>query len=81
MDEAEAGGVRRRAVAELGGLTVHLHGGAGLGGVEAREHLDERRLAAAVLANQCVDLALEDVEVDVVEGQGAGERLAHSPDL
>lgn len=47
-----------------------------LGGlVCACEHLDERRLACAVLAEQAVDFAGEDVEVDAVERPSTWELL------
>ena len=49
--------------------------GALVGLVEAGEHLDQRRLAGAVLAEQAVHLAGPDVEVDAVERPDAGELL------
>ena len=39
------------------------------------EHLDERRLAGTVLAQQAVHLARGDVEIDLVERANAGELL------
>ena len=44
--------------------------------VHAGEHLDERRLAGAVLAHQRVHLAREEPEVDVGQRLDAGELLA-----
>ena len=41
----------------------------------SREQLDERGLARAVVADQCVDLAGCDLQLDVVERLGAGECL------
>ena len=52
-----------------------------VGVVVARQDLDERRLARAVVADEGVHLAGADVEVDVVERLGAGERLRQVPDL
>ena len=48
---------------------------AAVGGVHAGDDLDERRLAGAVLAEERVHLAGEDVEVDVLEDADAGEGL------
>ena len=47
----------------------------GVGREDAVDHLDERRLAGAVLAEQRVDLARPDAEIDVVVGEHAGKRL------
>ena len=46
-----------------------------VGLVRTGEDLDQRRLAGAVLAEQAVHLAGTDLEVDAVEGPGAGELL------
>ena len=54
---------RRQVIAALVGL------------VGAGEHLDQRRLAGAVLAEQAVHLTGADVEVDAVQRPDAGERL------
>jgi hypothetical protein len=43
--------------------------------VEAREDVRERRLAGAVLAQQCVDLAGGRLEVDVLVRDDCGEPL------
>jgi hypothetical protein len=48
---------------------------AGVGLVRPREHLDEGRLAGAVLAEQAVHLPRADVEVDAVERPDTGEGL------
>jgi hypothetical protein len=48
---------------------------AAVGPVRAREHLDERRLARTVLAEQAVHLAGGDLQLHAVEGAHAGERL------
>ena len=45
----------------------------------ATEHLDERGLAGAVLAHEGMDLARQELEVDLVEGQDAGELLGDLP--
>ena len=46
-----------------------------VGAVHAREHLDQRRLARAVLAEDAVHLAGQDLQVDAAQGMHAGERL------
>ena len=48
---------------------------AGVGLVEPVEDVHQRRLARAVLAEQRVHLAATELEVDVVVGDDAGERL------
>ena len=45
--------------------------------VDAGEHVEERRLAGAVRADQADDRALRDGEVDVVHGDEAAELLPH----
>ena len=67
------GGHRREALVRR---SVDLDGSA-VGGVNTGDHLDEGRLAAAVLTGEAVDLSTTDGEADVVEGVNAGERLAH----
>ena len=52
----------------------------GIGPVDARDDLDQRRLAGAVLAQQRVDLAGMDVEADAVQRPHAGKRLAQAVD-
>ena len=48
--------------------------------VIAGEHFDQRRLAAAVLADHCMHLTGSQVEVDAVERLGARKRLAEPAD-
>ena len=52
-----------------------------VGPIEAGEHRAEGGLAGAVLAEQAVDLAADEVETDPVDGGNAVERLAELPDL
>ena len=52
-----------------------------VGTVDAGEHLDERRLARAVLAEDAVHLAGQDVEVDTAQRLHAGEGLRHARDV
>ena len=49
--------------------------------LDAVNHLDEGRLAGAVLAEQRVNLARLDFEMDVVVGAHAGKRLADADQL
>src|SRR5262245_3827583 len=51
---------------------------AGVCGVDAGEDLDQRRLPGTVLAEQRMDLAAPQVEVDAVESEGAGEPLGQT---
>src|SRR5690606_34511599 len=53
---------------------------AGVGRVGAGEHLDQRALAGAVLAQQHVHLATAQIEVHAVERDHAGEGLADALD-
>ena len=48
--------------------------------MEARQNLDQRRLAGAVLAEQAVHLAFGDLERAAVEGLLAPEGLAEIPE-
>ena len=48
---------------------------------DAVDHLDEGRLAGAVLAEEGVDFAGPDAEMDVVVGAHAGKRLADADEL
>ena len=43
--------------------------------MDAGEHLDEGRFAGAVAAQQGVDLARADVEIDLIDGDGPAEGL------
>ena len=52
-----------------------------VGGEDAVDHLDQGRFACAVLAEQGVDLARLDAEVDVVVGAHAGKGLADAGEL
>ena len=54
---------------------------AGIGPVHARQHLDQGRLAGAVLAEKGVDLARPDVEVDRIECERTGEAFGQPSDL
>jgi hypothetical protein len=53
---------------------------AGLGHDAAAEHLDERRLARAVLADERMDLARVELEIDGRERTHAGERFREGGD-
>ena len=48
-------------------------------GVNARQNLDQRRLAGAVLAEQRHDLTLRQIEIHTVDGSDAGKSLADPP--
>ena len=74
VDHAEAGGDRVARRAERHGLAVDADL-ARVGLVEPGQDVHERALAGAVLAEQGVDLARPQVEVDVVVGDDAGEAL------
>ena len=78
VDEAQPVG---HGPAHLEGDTVQLGVGVRVCRVVRREHLDERRLARAVLAHQGVDLARRDVDRDVVQRPRPGEGLREVPDL
>jgi hypothetical protein len=67
----------RCVLARIVGLAVAAHV-AGIGCIDPGQHLDERRLAGAVLAEQRQNLAREKVEVDVVDGERAAEALGHA---
>ena len=75
----EAVGVARRS--ELEWLAVHRGRCSGIGLVVPGEHLDERRLAGSVLADERVDLSFGDGHADVVEDDLTGERLRQVMDL
>jgi hypothetical protein len=82
MHEAHAvlaegpGGQRQRHIDPADGEPT-----AGVGRVEARQNLDQRRLARAVLPEQAVDLALPDLEHDVIECLLAAEGLAEAGEM
>ena len=75
----EAGALRLDRVAEADLLAGELDG-AGVGLVDAGEHLHERRLAGAVLADQAVHLARQQVEVGLAEHHVPGEGLGDTAD-
>ena len=52
-----------------------------VGGVDAGDRLDQRRLAGAVVADQADDLAGADGEVDPVQSLDRAESLAYSLQL
>src|SRR5205807_2818975 len=54
---------------------------AAVAGVDARQHLDERRLPRAVLAHEGVDLSPAQEEIDAGKSPHAREALAEVPDL
>ena len=72
LRDARAGDPHRLAVPE------NL---AGIGLQRAEQHLDQRRLAGAVLAEQRVDLALGDVEVDMIARRQRAEYLGQATNL
>jgi hypothetical protein len=49
--------------------------------MEPGEDLDQRRLARAVLADECVDLPGADIEVHVAQSLHAREGLADAPNV
>ncbi|MCY1501378.1 hypothetical protein D9M68_354510 [compost metagenome] len=51
----------------------------GAGGIDAAQHLHQRRLAGAVFADERVDLAFADLEADIVQRLDARERLGDAP--
>ena len=80
MDQADAGAVGVGHVPEIrrGPVDADL---ARVRPVDPAEHLDEGRLAGPVLAEQGVDLAGAQVEVDPVECPDAAEGLADPAQL
>jgi hypothetical protein len=74
VDGGDAVALGVAAVLEADRLAVDRDG-AGVGLVEAGEHLDQGALAGPVLADQRVDLADSHLEVDTTEGRDPGERL------
>ncbi len=73
----DALGARVGRGGEADDLAVELDGAVvGAGRPDAGQDLDERRLAGAVVADQRVDLAGLEPEVDAAEGRHAGELLA-----
>ena len=63
----------------LGDHVVAEAGAAALVGAEQpAEHADERRLAAAVRAEEAADLAAADLQIDVIDDRAAAEALGHA---
>src|SRR4051794_4160223 len=77
VDEAQAVG---DGVAERERHAVELGAAAGIRRVIARERLDQRRLAGAVLADQRMDLARPDLKRRVDQRARGAERLGERPD-
>jgi hypothetical protein len=75
-DGGHAGALRLDRVAE-GDLLAPDHDRAPVGGVDAGEHLHQRRLAGTVLADEAVDLARAERQVEPVEHGVAEEALGH----
>ena len=76
-DDAEPLGVLRIGRTEFGAVE---HDAAAGGRHHARQDLEQRRLAGAVLAEQAEDLAAAHVERDVAERGHAGKMLGHALD-
>ena len=74
MDRRDAAGAGIPRIGEANALAVHQDRATGWL-VEAGEHLDQRRLAGAIVAQQADDLAGQDRQRDVVERVDAGEAL------
>ena len=72
VDRADAGGLRGGRRGELVLLAAD-EDRAGVDAVDAREGLDQRRLAGAVLAHEGVDLAGEETQGDLAEGPHGAE--------
>ena len=79
-DDRDAGGLGLDRVVEGVRLAVDQDL-AGVGGMHAREHLHQRRLAGPVLADDRVDLAGAAVDVDAVQDLDAEEALADAAHL
>ena len=52
-----------------------------VGAEQAAEHADERGLAAAVGTEEAADLALADLQIDVIDGRALAEPLGHSVNI
>ncbi len=81
MDEAQPVVAVLEAGPELERLAGEPGAGAGIGVVVARQRLDQRGLARAVLAHQGVDLVFAHVQVHVDQGPGPAECLGQAFDL
>ena len=75
MDEAEAGVPRVRGRGQVDVVAAEPDLGAGVGLVVSGKDLDQRRLAAAVLTDQSVDLPAAQIEVDLSQGPGGRKGL------
>jgi hypothetical protein len=80
VDHADAAGDGVGRAAEAHGLPLDQQL-AGVGLVEPEDHVHQRRLAGAVLAQHAVDLAAAQRQVDGVVGEDAGEALGDAPRL
>ena len=70
--DAERGCVARTG--DMHGLAVDLDGAA-LGLIHSEQNAHQRRLARAVFAEQCMNLALADLQGDLIAGDDPGEGL------
>ena len=77
VDQPDAQPIGLGRVADLDRPAVHLDR-AGVGPHDAAQHLDQRRLPRAVLAEQGVDLAGPQVEIDPGQRHHAAEPLGHA---
>ena len=73
-DRGDAGGLRGARIVKADGLALQQHF-AGVRREHAGEDVHERRLAGAVLAEQRVDLAALEVEIDAAQRLHAAEAL------
>jgi hypothetical protein len=79
-DHADAQRPRRRRPTDRD-RTPGPGDGSGIGPQEAVEHLDQRRLAGTVLAEQRVDLPRRDAKIDRVVGDQRAEALGQAAGL
>ena len=77
---ADAHGARRLRARDVHRLAVEADL-ARVGVQHAVNHLDQRRLAGAVLAEQRVDLPGAHAKADAVVGEDAGKRLGYAVEL
>ena len=61
-------------------LCAAIENGSLVGGMDARENLDQRRLAGAILAEQREHLSALELKADIVERLGAAESLRDALD-
>ena len=81
MDEVDAEPTWQAWIAERHLRAVELRQRPVVGTVIARQHLDERRLAASVLPDERHHFAALDPQLEPVQRDAAGERLAQVADL